>query len=151
LSAWWTRSRQRDDHERELRVELASVLDGAVSSLGRAKRSFERIYAMYLGNVDPTSDEAREVFEGRRRAMQDVRYAGDRIAIRLGSDHETHRAYAECADTLEQQLEFARAYEREPSVEPAVLERLHRAHERFDPTREAFVEAARQVVGPKLG
>jgi hypothetical protein len=41
LSAWWTRRRQRDDHEREARAELRAVLDEGANVMGNAKRCFE--------------------------------------------------------------------------------------------------------------
>lgn len=150
LSAWWTHRRQREDHERDLRAELAGVLDEGASALGRAKRSFERTYAMHSEGLDPALAEVREVFDLRRRAMQDVRYADDRIAIRLGGDHPVRRAFAACAQTLDRQRDFARAFERGSPIDPAVLEQQQRAHDEFDPTREAFVDAARQLVGPRL-
>jgi hypothetical protein len=149
LSAWWTRRRQRDDHERELRAELAAVLDEGANALGQASRCYGRIHLLYRTGVDCYSTEAREAFADRRRTMQDVRYVGDRIAIRLGVDHPVHRAFAQCVETLDQRRDFARAYER-GSVSDATYEEQRRARDQYDPTRQTFVEAARQLVGPRL-
>lgn len=149
LSAWWMRRRQRDDHERELRRELARVLDEAVHALGRANRCHVRIYRLYVDGVDRESAEAHEVLADRPRLVQEVRYMGDRIAIRLGADHPVHRAYIECFEAIDGQYRSARAYERGSAIEEE-FERQRRAHEQFDPTRAAFVDAARQLVGPRL-
>lgn len=149
LAAWWTSRRQRDDHQRELRVELAAVLDEGVHAVGRANRCYMRIYRLYVDGVDREAAEAREAFRERPHLMQEVRYAGDRIAIRLGVDHAVHRAYAECTDTLDERYPFAHAYERGPVIEEDV-ERQRRAHDRFNPTRATFVDAARRLVGPRL-
>lgn len=148
LSAWWSRRRQRDDHQRELRVELAAVLDEAVHALGRASRCYSCIRGLYVRGVDHESAEARAAFADRRDLMHNVRYGGDRIAMRLGGDHAVHRAYLECTYTLDAQYHFAVAYQR-GSVTEHELEQQRHGHVRFDPTRAAFVDAARQLVGPK--
>jgi hypothetical protein len=149
LSAWWSRGRQRDDHQRELRLELAIVLDEGINALGRAHRCYWRIYDLYVDGVDREAAEAREAFAERPVLMQDVRYGGDRIAIRLGADHAVHRAYVRCVRALDSRFRFAHAYERGSAIEHE-LERQLRAHAEFDSTRAAFVGAARKLVGPKL-
>jgi hypothetical protein len=149
LSAWWSRRRQRDDHQRELRVELVAVLDEGVHALGQANRCYMRIYRLHANGVDRESAQVRAEFVDRSRLMQNVRYGADRIAMRLGVDHAVHRAYIGCVSTLDGQYGFADAY-REGSVTEQEAERGRRAHERFDPARAAFVDAARQLVGPRL-
>jgi hypothetical protein len=149
LSAWWSRRRQRDDHQRELRLELAVVLDEGVHALGRAHRCYWRIYDLYLDGVDREAAEAREAFAERPVLMQDVRYGGDRIAIRLGVDHAVHRAYVQCVRALDTRFRFAHAYERGSAIEHE-LERQPGAQLQFDSTRAAFVGAARRLVGPRL-
>jgi hypothetical protein len=146
VSAWWIRRTREDEHQRELRAELRVVLDEAANALGLAKRCYERIYVLHRDGVDRESQEAREAFAGRRKAMQEVRYADDRIAIRLGTDHVVHRCFSACMKTLDEQREFARAYEKGSAIERP-LAKQRRAHEAFRPARRAFVDAAREVIG----
>ena len=51
--------------------------------------------------------------------------------------------------TLDQQRDLARAYEfGRPTERP--LKKQREGHDAFDETRQAYVEEARRVVGPRL-
>jgi hypothetical protein len=82
--------------------------------------------------------------------MQDVRYASDRIA----SGSVAIIRYIEpmpnvSRRSISNRTSRGHTYE-DLSVEPSALERQQHTHHEFDPTREAFVNASGQVVGPKL-
>jgi hypothetical protein len=150
LSAWWTHRRQHADHQREYRAELGAILDFGLDALGRANRCYQRIYRLHLEGVDRESTEALEAFADRPRRMQEVRYAADRIAMRLGMDHPVYHAYVECVETLNKRRAFAHAYQRGSPIEQA-LEREKSAYHLFYPAHQALVDTARQLVGGRLG
>jgi hypothetical protein len=51
--------------------------------------------------------------------------------------------------TLDRQRDFARAYELGQPTERA-LKRQREGHDAFDATRQAYIEQARKIVGPRL-
>jgi hypothetical protein len=146
LAAWWTRERQKSDHEQELRRELRAVLDEGAHALGRTKRAFDRVLLLYRQGVPPDSAEAKEAFLDWRAALADVRYEEDRLAIRLGADHPAHEAFCACMKTLEAQRALAWAYE-QSSVTRGMTTRTEKANQRYNPTRRAYIDAAKQLVG----
>jgi hypothetical protein len=146
LSAWWMRRRQRADHEREYRAELAAILDFGIDALGRANRCYQRIYRLHVDGVDRESAEARDAFDDRPRRMQAVRYAGDRMAMRLGLEHPVHHAYLECVETLDARRAFADAYQRGSPIKQA-LEGERDAYRSFYPAYAALVDTAREILG----
>lgn len=147
LAAWWTRDRQRADHRQELRRELREVLDAGASALGTSKRAFEWLWVMYRDGVPREDELAREAFQRWRRDLAMVRHCDDRLAIRLGKDHPVHRAYCQCMETLDAQRPFAWAYEQGSSRIERMLSRQEEAHRRYRESREAYVAAAKELVG----
>lgn len=144
LTAWWTRQRQRADHLERTQEELQAVLDEAAQALGRGKRAYERIYAADRDGRTP--DACREAFEERRLAMQQVRYAHDRIAMRFGTDSPVYIAYARGIKALDKQRHFARSFERGQVSESSRSEQRN-GHAEFDPARSAFVNEALVITG----
>jgi hypothetical protein len=51
--------------------------------------------------------------------------------------------------TLDRQRDFARAYELGHPIE-GPMKKQRQGHDAFDETRQAYVEEARRVVGPRL-
>jgi hypothetical protein len=149
LGALWTRSRQRDDHERDLRAELRGVLDEGAHAVGLAKRRFDDVYNLHRDGIDRDSEDARRARDRWREAMEEVRSLDGRIVIRLGDKHPIFLAYKEWLDTLTPMRNFARAYEKD-TVSTDISKQQENAKEAFDPARERFVEAAKQLVGPTL-
>jgi hypothetical protein len=149
FSAFRTRRGQRNEHERELIAELRSVLDQAADVVGIAKRCFERVYNLNRDGAGPSSPDASEAAARWRIAMQEVRYAEARLAIRLGEDHEVHIAFVNWIDTLTAQGLFARSYER-GQLSRRVAEKQRESHVAFNGARRAYIDAARRVIGPRL-
>jgi len=149
LTAWWTRNRQRRDHESEFRAELRAVLDEGANAVGAAKRCFERIYNLRREHVEPDSSEAETASVKWREAMQDVQFLEARIAIRVGDGHPVHSAYVVWLDTLKPLRVYARAYER-GELSPALIERQRQGHTAFEPARALFIEAARKLLGSSI-
>lgn len=149
FNAWSVRSRQRDDHQREFRVEIRNVLDEGANAVRAAKRCFERVYNLQQTGVAPASAEAQAAFSNWRAAMQAARFMEDRIAIRLGDGHPAHAAYVTWLETLKPLRAFARGYE-SGVLSAALADRQSQAHDAFDPARRQFIQAARQVVDPML-
>lgn len=149
LGAWWTRARQRADHELASRAELRTVLDDGANAAGNAKRCFERVYNLHREGVDRQSAEAEEAAARWRAAMQDVHYLDDRIALRVGDSHLVHEAFVTWIEVLDLQRRFARGYER-GELSPKLIERQREGHEAFDGARRHYVDAARRLVGPTL-
>lgn len=148
LNAWWTRSRQRADHHQQLRNELAAVLDDGAHALGQAKRSFERVYKLYSGDVPRTAKPAQEAFEAWRHAMAAVRHAEDRVALRFGSDHPVHQAYLVCEKALDDQRPLAWGYEQGTTkgMERAVAAQAA-AHSAFAQARRDYIAAGMTALG----
>lgn len=149
LGAWWTRRRQRDDHQRAMQAELRTVLDEGANAAGNAKRCFERVYNLHREGGDRQSAEAKEAAAGWRAAMQEVHYLDDRIAIRVGDEHSVHKAFVDWIDTLDLQRRFARGYER-GELSPRLIQRQREGHEAFDGARRRYIAAAREIVGPRV-
>ena len=146
LAAWWSRERQKSDHEQALRNELREVLDEGAHALGQTKRAFDRVLILYRQGVAAESAEAKEAFLGWRGALADVRYADDRIAIRLGVDHPAHVAFDDCMKTLEAMRTLAWGYEQN-KVTDGMTTRTDKANQAYVGTRRGYINAAKGLVG----
>jgi hypothetical protein len=142
LSAAWSRVHQRAEQRREFGHEVRDVLDEAAHALGQTKRAFERVYVLHRRGCPREHTDVSTAFEEWRKALLSVRYCEDRMAIRLGADHEVHLRFVACMRCLEERRPFAWAYERgEPIAEP--LEQEERAHAAYGALRTTFVDACR--------
>jgi hypothetical protein len=149
LGAWWTRSRQHDDHQRDLLFELRAVLDEGAGAVSAAKRRFERIYNLCREEIPREAAEVAVEYAAWREAMRLVDLVEARIAIRLGEDHPVHVAFVAWVATLSAQRQFARAYER-GELSERIKENQRTAHAAFEPARRQYIEGARDLVGPRL-
>jgi hypothetical protein len=144
LGAWWSRSRQQADHAVELDREIRRVLDEGAAAVGATKRAFESLWALQRNGVSPDAEPARNcVFEWRQE-LAAARTAGDRIAIRLGEEHEVSRAYSACIAALDEQREVAWAFEQHQKPRQATYDRTNRS---FREARQAYIAASRRWVG----
>lgn len=150
LGAWWTRNRQRDAQEQALAQELRDVLDEAAHALGETKRAFERLYVLQGKDCARTDPAVIAEFQSWRSTLGAVRYAEDRIAIRLGLEHPVHTAFVACKLNLEARRSFAWSYERGETMSVALAEQ-DAAHAAYPAARRAYIEACKALVGPHLG
>lgn len=149
VSAWWSRSRQKADHQQELTRELREVLDEGAQALGETKRAFERLFVLYEQGCPREDSAAAEGFQAWRRALGRVRYVEDRIAIRVGLDHPVHRTFVTCMQTLEARRPFAWAYQRGEALDEPVAKQRE-AHAAYPEARRRYVEACKALVGPRI-
>ena len=142
LSAVWSRARQRADQRRDSSKELREVLDEGAHALGESKRAFEYVWVLYSNKCPPDDDRAVRASDSWRQALARVRFAEDRIAIRLGDGHEIHLAFVDCMKSLERRRPFARAYERGELTDEELQEQVA-AHEGYKGLRSAYITACK--------
>ena len=145
--ALWASHRQKRDHQHELGKEVRELLDDAAAALGKMRRATMRIVRLWERGLPDSDARVREETAAQREAVEQSRYARDRLRLRLGKDHPVTEAYEEAALVLDEiyGIVSGRAG-REPIDQ--YRERINEQGRRFTDRSDAFLAEAKAFIGP---
>jgi hypothetical protein len=120
MFAWFAGRRQDRDHQHEVAKELRKALDQAAAALSRSRRTNLWVLRLWRKNVPAADPRVSEANAEQREAVEAARFAGYRLAVRLGREHPTVAEYMRAQELLDEIVGIVQDHAGRDPIDPFV-------------------------------